>query len=162
MRLLFMILVLFSSAALAMVELEPLSSPELQQRYQVLIEELRCPKCQNQNLADSNSPISADMRNEIRLQLEQGNSDRQIKDFLVERYGNFVLYKPPVDTNTVLLWIAPLLLLLIAGFVVFRISRAQSVANGPVDWSEQEEQAVNQLLARENAAKDPAEEGRAR
>ena len=162
MRLQFMILALFSSAALAMVELEPLSSPELQQRYQVLIEELRCPKCQNQNLADSNSPISADMRNEIRLQLEQGNSDRQIKDFLVERYGNFVLYKPPVDTNTVLLWIAPLLLLLIAGFVVFRISRAQSVANGPVDWSEQEEQAVNQLLARENAAKDPAEEGRAR
>ncbi len=85
--------------------------PELEARFDRLTEELRCLVCQNQSLADSDAPLAQDLRNEVFLMLEQGNSDEEIKRFLVDRYGDFVLYRPPVRGNTLLLWLAPLLLL---------------------------------------------------
>ncbi|WP_245720668.1 cytochrome c-type biogenesis protein [Microbulbifer yueqingensis] len=91
----------------AAVEVEQLSTPELQARYQVLIEEMRCPKCQNQNLAGSDSPVAQDLRREIRRLLEEGFTDQEITDYMVARYGDFVLYRPPVQRNTMALWIAP-------------------------------------------------------
>jgi len=91
----------------ASVEVEPLSTPELQARYQVLIEEMRCPKCQNQNLAGSDSMVANDLRREIRRLLEDGFSDAEINDYMVARYGDFVLYRPPVQRNTLALWLAP-------------------------------------------------------
>ncbi len=114
-----------SLSALAVVEVEPLSSPELQARYKTLIEELRCPKCQNQNLADSGSPIAADLRREIRHLLEQGRSDSDITEYLVDRYGDFVLYRPPLQQNTLLLWLAPAALLLIGMGVFAGVIRHQ-------------------------------------
>lgn len=86
-------------------------TPEQEQRFNALTEELRCTVCQNQSLADSDVPLAEDLRNEIQTMLEQGNSDEDIKRFLVDRYGDFVLYRPPVRGNTLLLWLAPLLLL---------------------------------------------------
>lgn len=80
-------------------------------RFRTLTEELRCPKCQNQNIADSNAPIATDLRREIFRMLEEGQSNAQIVDFLVLRYGDFVLYKPPVNARTYLLWYGPLALL---------------------------------------------------
>ena len=80
-------------------------------RFRSLTEELRCPKCQNQNIADSNAPIATDLRREIFRMLEEGQSNAQIVDFLVLRYGDFVLYKPPVNARTYLLWYGPLALL---------------------------------------------------
>ncbi|MEE4175723.1 MAG: cytochrome c-type biogenesis protein [Xanthomonadales bacterium] len=82
-----------------------------EQRFNALTEELRCTVCQNQSLADSDVPLAEDLRDEIQTMLEQGNSDEDIKRFLVDRYGDFVLYRPPVRGNTLLLWLAPLLLL---------------------------------------------------
>lgn len=76
-------------------------------RYRHLVEELRCPKCQNQNIADSNAPIAKDLRGEIHRMLVAGSSDEQIIDHLVLRYGDFVLYKPRLTTRTVLLWYGP-------------------------------------------------------
>lgn len=86
-------------------------------RYRVLIEELRCPKCQNQNIADSDAPIATDLRNEIFRMLEEGKSNEEIIDFLVSRYGDFVLYKPPLTSRTLLLWYGPAGMLVI-GFGV--------------------------------------------
>ena len=90
------------------------------QRYRSLIEELRCPKCQNQNIADSDAPIATDLRNEIFRMLEEGKSNDEIIDFLVSRYGDFVLYKPPLTSRTLLLWYGPAGMLVI-GFGVLGV-----------------------------------------
>lgn len=90
------------------------------QRYRSLIEELRCPKCQNQNIADSDAPIATDLRNEIFRMLEEGKSNEEIIDFLVSRYGDFVLYKPPLTSRTLLLWYGPAGMLVI-GFAVLGV-----------------------------------------
>ena len=89
-------------------------------RFRTLTEELRCPKCQNQNIADSNAPIATDLRREIFRMLEEGQSNEQIIDFLVSRYGDFVLYKPPVTARTLLLWYGPAGLLA-GGFVLLGV-----------------------------------------
>ena len=93
---------------------EPLqfSSPEEQERFERLTAELRCLVCQNQSLADSDAPLAHDLRNEVYLMMQAGNTDKEIYQFMVDRYGDFVLYRPPVQSNTLLLWIAPGLLLI--------------------------------------------------
>ncbi|HZJ91810.1 MAG TPA: cytochrome c-type biogenesis protein [Thiopseudomonas sp.] len=97
-------------------------------RYRVLVEELRCPKCQNQNIADSDSPIAMDMRNEIFKKLENGETDEQIIGFLVDRYGDFVRYKPPVNSRTLILWYGPAAFLafgfLMVAVIIFRRRRS--------------------------------------
>ena len=95
----------------AVIETYEFSSPELEVRYKALSQELRCPKCQNQNIADSNAPISRDLRAIVHEQLEAGASDEEIIVYLVDRYGEFVRYRPGVDNNTFWLWSAPLILL---------------------------------------------------
>lgn len=99
---------------------EPLvfDSPEQQARFENLTTELRCLVCQNQSLADSDAPLAHDLREEVFTMLEAGHSDEEIKRFLVERYGDFVLYRPPLKGNTLVLWVAPLLLLLAGAAVV--------------------------------------------
>lgn len=128
----FMVVLAIAPATLwAVIEIEPLSSEALEARYRTLIEEMRCPKCQNQNLEDSNSPIAADLRREIRRLLEAGRSDEEIARYMVERYGDFVLYRPPVQENTLLLWYAPGVLLVVGlivlAVVVRRHRRSQAV-----------------------------------
>ena len=91
-------------------------------RYQNLLEELRCPKCQNQNLADSNAPISNDLKEEIQRLLEQGLDDDDIKRALTERYSDFILYDPKFDKNTYFLWLAPFIVLLIGFWWVYSMS----------------------------------------
>ena len=92
--------------------------PRTEQRLKDLAEELRCLVCQNQTIADSNAPLALDLRNQIRTQIGQGKSDEQIRDYMVERYGDFVLYKPPFKASTLVLWLGPLMLL-VAGAGVF-------------------------------------------
>jgi cytochrome c-type biogenesis protein CcmH len=84
---------------------------ELEQRVMALSNELRCLVCQNQTLADSNAPLAVDLRNQIRGQIGQGRTDDQIRDYMVERYGDFVLYKPPFHAGTAVLWLGPPLLI---------------------------------------------------
>ena len=133
----------------AVIEVDRLSSPELSERYQQLVAEYRCPKCQNQNLAESNSPISIDLRTEIRRLLEEGASDAQISDYLVARYGEFVLYRPRVQASTYLLWLAPAVLLLlgllIVVFIVRRQKRGISAAQTALSGAEQS--ALQALLS---------------
>lgn len=100
-------------------------------RFHALTAELRCVQCQNQSLADSNAQIAHDLRREILDLMQQGRSDTQIKQFLVARYGEFVLYRPQVEERTWLLWFGPLALLLIGAVLVARMVRRHRGASQP-------------------------------
>ena len=97
--------------------------PELQARYDKLISEVRCLKCQNQSIKDSNVFLATDLRREIRRLISEGKTDAEIQDFLVTRYGEFALYRPRTTGKTLLLWLAPFLLVLFGGVAMFRILR---------------------------------------
>ena len=114
-------------------ELKVFSDPESRQRYYGLIAELRCPKCQNQNLADSDAPIATDLRNELYLLINDNYSDTDILEFMESRYGEFVLYSPPVNSVTAVLWIIPAGLVLlgfaIVAFIVLRNQESDETNN---------------------------------
>lgn len=107
-------------SAQASIDTYEFSSQAERDRYRTLVEELRCPKCQNQNIADSDAPIAMDMRDEIFKKLEDGQSNDEIVGFLVDRYGDFVRYKPPVNKSTLILWYGPAAFLAF-GFVMVAI-----------------------------------------
>ena len=111
-------MVWFPSAAFSGVEINTFSSAEQESQYKKLINELRCLVCQNQNLADSNSELAQDLRKEVYLMLEKGSSDDEIIEFMVTRYGDFVLYNPPLKPVTFLLWFGPFVLLFVAVLIV--------------------------------------------
>ena len=104
----------------------PFADAALEQRYQNLIRETRCLVCQNQTIADSNAPLASDLRRQIRQQLAEGASDADIVDYLVTRYGDFVLYRPPMKPTTWLLWSGPALLVLIGLLVFARVIYVRS------------------------------------
>jgi len=111
-----LLLYLQSAQAISPVNVDPL----VEKRLQALSKDLRCLVCQNQSLADSNSGLAGDLRNEVREMILQGHSDKEISDFLVTRYGDFVLYKPPLRGTTLLLWLGPAIMLLIGLWVLYR------------------------------------------
>ena len=111
------LMVLLSVVAQAEVAKSVSGNPELEKHVMAISEELRCLVCQNQTIADSNAELAVDLRNQVREKLVQGMSDKDIIAFMVERYGDFVLYRPPVKTTTWLLWFGPFLLLF--GGVIF-------------------------------------------
>ena len=115
--------ILFVSPAVAIDTDKAFDDPELQARYEKLISEVRCLKCQNQSIKDSNVFLAADLRREIRRMIAEGKTDPEIIDFLVTRYGEFALYRPRASGKTLILWIAPFLLVLFGGFAMFRILR---------------------------------------
>jgi cytochrome c-type biogenesis protein CcmH len=110
-------------AAFAFDSEKAFDDPVQQARYEKLIAEVRCVTCQNQNIKDSNAFIAADLRREIRRLMTEGKSDDEIVDFLVSRYGDFVLYRPRMSGKSLLLWLAPIALLLFAGVAMVRVVR---------------------------------------
>ncbi|QNP40889.1 cytochrome c-type biogenesis protein [Lysobacter solisilvae (ex Woo and Kim 2020)] len=135
-------LLLMSSLALAQPG-TPVAPPEFtssaeETRFHALVSELRCVMCQNQSLADSNAQIATDLRREVLELMRQGKSDREIKEFLVARYGEFVLYRPQVESKTWLLWFGPLLILLAGGAVVVAVVRKRAGATNPATDEDQE------------------------
>ena len=136
--------------------------------FQQLAEELRCPKCQNQNLADSNAMIAGDLRRELYSQVKQGKSEQDIIDFMVDRYGEFVLYRPAMNEKTMVLWYGPIALLLLAlviyAAVVYKQRRKERKAvTASADVtdeeriSDEEEQRIAQLLQKVDTPSDKAE-----
>ena len=122
MRYLLLFLISLLISVLNAEQLITFSDDAYLKRYQNLLEELRCPKCQNQNLADSNAPISNDLKEEIQRLLEQGLDDKDIKRALTERYSDFILYDPKFNKNTYFLWLAPFIVLLIGFWWVYSMS----------------------------------------
>ncbi|TMH14809.1 MAG: cytochrome c-type biogenesis protein CcmH [Betaproteobacteria bacterium] len=122
------------------------ADPALEQRVMTLASELRCLVCQNQTIADSNAPLAEDLRNQVREKMRQGSSDSEILAYMVARYGDFVLYRPPFKLTTALLWFGPLLLLA-GGFLVLvrRILRRRPAKDFEITASERKRAA--ELLA---------------
>jgi cytochrome c-type biogenesis protein CcmH len=109
------------AVVLALVSSNPgAQDPVLEKRVAALAEELRCLVCQNQTLADSNAPLAVDLRNQIREQLARGASESEVVDFMVARYGDFVLYRPPFKASTIALWAGPFVFLLLGAWVLRR------------------------------------------
>jgi cytochrome c-type biogenesis protein CcmH len=109
--------------------------PALNERYWTLIREVRCPKCLNESIADSDAPVAADLRREVHRLVAEGKSDDEVKDFLSSRYGDFVLYRPRITAVTLLLWAAPVLFLLIGAIIAIRYIRRQA-AEAELDRTE--------------------------
>ena len=118
---LFLTALLFSSVAFSSIDALNFSSPQQESDYHQLTQSLRCPQCQNNNIADSNATIAVDMRGKVFELLQEGKSKNDVVDYMVARYGNFVTYDPPMTASTLVLWIAPLLLVLLG--VVFLLRR---------------------------------------
>ena len=120
--------------------------PALEARVMAIAEELRCLVCQNETIAASHADLAIDLRKQIRVKLNQGQSQQQILDFMVERYGDFVLYRPPLKANTVLLWAGPFALLAIAALVLMLNIRRRRLADQPTALSPEEVQRARKLL----------------
>lgn len=114
---------MFCSMAVAIDVGQSFDDPELQARYEKIIAEVRCLKCQNQTIKDSNAFLATDLRREIRRLLEEGKTDDEIYDFLVARYGDFALYRPRTSGRTLILWIAPMIFLLVGAIALGRVVR---------------------------------------
>jgi len=128
-RLLVLIVTLLVSQSLWSFEPREFKSDDDRALFKVLTDELRCAVCQNQNLADSNAQLAVDLRREIHTMIDDGQTHRQITDFMVDRYGEFVLYKPRLALDTILLWFAPVILILIGLVVIFYTSRRISLTS---------------------------------
>jgi cytochrome c-type biogenesis protein CcmH len=120
------LLLSLAGAALAIDTEKAFEDPALQARYEHINRELRCLVCQNQTIADSNATLAQDLRKEVREMIAAGKTDDEIRTFMIERYGDFVLYRPRMTATNFLLWAAPVLLLLIGGFIGIRYVRRQA------------------------------------
>lgn len=133
-------MLVLSWAAYAIDTGKAFDDPEMQARYQEIIAEVRCVQCQNQNIKDSNAMIAKDLRREIRRLMTEGKTDAEVFDFLAARYGDFVLYRPRASGITLILWIAPGLLFLIGGIIVFRVVRKRM--DLPIDIDDDTDQVT--------------------
>lgn len=151
--LLFVLLSLLVSLSVATaqaesIEIRQFNNPVTEQRYQSLTASLRCPKCQNQAIDDSDSPIAGDMRDRVYVLLQDGRSDREVLDYMVERFGDYVLYNPRLEGRTMLLWGMPALLLLVGGLFVILLVRSRRKASVKA-LSDEERARLDALINRE-------------
>ena len=141
------LLVCASTVAQAKVAPNTSADPALEARMMVIAEELRCLVCQNETIAASHADLAVDLKNQIRLKLQEGQSQKQILSFMVERYGDFVLYRPPLKTTTLLLWLGPFVLLAIAIVMLVLNVRRRRRAVQPAALSDADAAKARALLA---------------
>jgi len=137
-----------TGGALAKEAAPAADDPALERRVMALAAKLRCLQCQNQSIAESDAPLADDLRNQMREQMKQGKSERDVIDFLLARYGDFVLLRPPFKPTTLLLWLGPLLLFVV-GLIVFFHRLARSLAAAEVELSEADRARAGSLLESE-------------
>jgi cytochrome c-type biogenesis protein CcmH len=145
MKRLFIIFLLMMSGNGFAVDYRQFSNPEQQEIYETLTSELRCLVCQNQTIADSNAELAADLRRQVYEMLEQGKTRQEIIGFMTERYGDFVLYKPPFKGKTGILWIAPVIFLLTGLIAVFLFIR-QKKKLSRIETSPEKQKKIRSLL----------------
>ncbi|NIO43063.1 MAG: cytochrome c-type biogenesis protein CcmH, partial [Burkholderiales bacterium] len=141
------LLVLFSSICLAQEAPSATDDPVLEKRVKALSEELRCLVCQNQSLADSNADLAVDLRNRVREMMQSGKSDEEIRQFMVERYGDFVLYSPPIKMATLVLWVGPFVLLIAAAFAMLLYVRHRQRRLPSPSLTDEERERARALLS---------------
>jgi cytochrome c-type biogenesis protein CcmH len=138
------LLLALASTAQARIETHVFRTAEDEARFQTLTEELRCLVCQNQNLADSNAELAQDLRRQIYQMVKQGKSNSDIIDYMVHRYGDFVLYRPPLRATTLLLWFGPFTILLLGVFLLLRFIRSRG--DQPEEQPSEEQLALARSL----------------
>lgn len=144
MRALVLILALFAGfAAHAVIEVRSFEDPAKQRLYEDIIDELRCLVCQNQNLAASNADLAKDLRRQTYDMIQQGAAKGEVLDYMVERYGDFVLYRPPVKSTTLMLWIGPAVLLAVGLLIVVVVARRRRSA---AELTDDERERARRLL----------------
>lgn len=147
MKKLFALLLLVSALSIASTDIQQFDNAQQESDYRALIQELRCPQCQNNNIADSNATIATDMRNKTLELLKQGKSKDEVVGYMVERYGNFVTYDPPITPATILLWLIPLLLIGVGLSIMFkRKKRVQAVSSEQKNANVVDTARLNQIL----------------
>lgn len=147
---LFMAATLLLSAslpALASIDVYEFKNTEQEKQFQALTATLRCPKCQNNNIADSNATLAQDMRQKTYELMQEGKSSEQIIDYMIARYGNFVTYNPPVTTSTAILWLGPVLFIVIGFTVLVYRSRKNNESVTPEPLDDDEAARLQSLLA---------------
>ena len=133
----------------AQVDTFEFDNDEQQGRFRQLSNELRCPMCQNTNLSGSTGGVAEDLRREIHRMILEGMSNEEIEQFMFERYGDFIFYRPRLRAETILLWFGPLLFLIIGGFIAYGIfRRANSADRITVDLDEEQEAKLNELVGK--------------
>ncbi|MFN3587608.1 MAG: cytochrome c-type biogenesis protein CcmH [Moraxellaceae bacterium] len=138
MRVLLACLLWFGAVmAHAAIDVYDFASPAEEQRYRQLLDELRCPKCQNQSLAGSDAGVAKDLKDRTYQLMQQGHSDDEIRAYLIERYGDFITYRPPLRASTLVLWVGPFVLLLVAAIIVVWRVRRRPAAVTPISAEEQ-------------------------
>jgi len=138
--------VLITFTAYAAIDVYDFETPEQEQQFHELSNTLRCPKCQNNSIADSNAALAQDLRQKVYEMTQEGKSKDEIIDYMIARYGNFVTYNPPLTVSTAILWVAPLSVLLI-GFIVIVVRTKRRKAEAvDHDWDENKEQRLKALL----------------
>lgn len=141
---------LFSLSAFAGIEALEFDNNQQERDYHSITQELRCPQCQNNSIADSNATIAVDMRHKVLILLKQGQNEQEIVDYMVARYGNFVTYNPPLTASTAVLWGAPLLLIILGlGFILRRKSPISEQGKQSPSLNDNEQQRLNALLLKE-------------
>ena len=139
---------LIAQPALAVLPSEMLKDPTLEARAQTLSKDIRCQVCQNEDIDDSAAPLAADMRRLIREKILAGQTDQQILDFLVQRYGDNVLMRPPIKPATWLLWFGPAALLIVTGTLIAVAARRRTAAPAPPQLAPDEERRLREILER--------------
>lgn len=139
----------FSLQSFAAIDTFEFETAKQEQTFNDLTKLLRCPKCQNQNISDSNAELAKDLRNKTYELVKQGKNEEEVVDYMVARFGNFVRYDPPVTPATIFLWVGPLLFIIFGVLVLFRQIRKQSLHKDDLDDDEQ--QKLQQLLKQKHA-----------
>ena len=149
------LLIVLSVPSFGAIEIYEFKSAEDEARYQALIEELRCPKCQNQNLAGSDAPIAVDLKNQTYQMINDGRSDTEIRAYMFERYGDFISYKPPVRPSTWILWLFPPILLIVSliGWLLYTAKQKQKISEQVDILSDSEEAQLRDILKNHQTSK---------
>ena len=140
------VLLLLATPVIAAIDAYEFQNPAQEQRFRALTTELRCPKCQNQTIADSNAPLSQDLRQRVYEMIQAGRSDQEIKDSMITRYGDFITYRPPFRPATWILWLGPVVFLLLAALGLWLWLRQRERQPAP-ELTEAERRRLTELLS---------------
>lgn len=138
--------VLLSFSVVAAIDVYDFDTPAQEAQFHELSNTLRCPKCQNNSIADSNAALAQDLRQKVYDMTKQGKSKDEIVDYMIARYGNFVTYNPPLTLSTAILWVAPLSVLIVGFIVIFVRTKRRKASAQTVEWNESKEQRLKALL----------------
>ncbi|WP_019613228.1 cytochrome c-type biogenesis protein [Psychromonas ossibalaenae] len=153
-----LLLSLTSTAANSAIEAFAFDNVEQEQVFHDLTKQLRCPKCQNQNISDSNAPLAQDLRNKTYELVKQGNSEQQVVDYMVARFGNFVRYDPPLTPATIFLWLGPLIFIFIGFYFLYTQLKSQKKQDDYLD--SQESERLQQILGSKTSVKIKTKQGK--